>query len=473
MRLTIIYPAVGHRLGENYVGTWQLEPLAPAIIAGLTPQEIEIEFYDDRTEKIPYDRPTDLVVITAIQTTSARRAYQIASLYRQRQIPVVMGGFHVTLMPEEASDYAEAIVIGEAEGLWSNVIEDFQNGCLRRVYKRNSRPKLGGFQVDRSIFKGKPYLPLAFVEVGRGCHFKCDFCSIQTAFGNSQSRRPHGEALAELKKIKKPLIVFCDDNITSNLERAKAFFKELIPLKIRWVSQCSINAAHDEEFLELLKASGCQGLLIGFESIHPDNLKRMEKGFNLMNGGYEVAVKNLHRHGIRIYGMFLVGYDEDSAETIQAAMDFATKHKFYAIAFNHLTPFPGTALYDRMKAEGRLLFDRWWLDPNYRYGSIPFEPKKTPREELEQLAHAARVKFFSLPSILKRMNFGVNCTDGLMTLSFFALNIFSHPGIRRRRNYPLGDEAYNGELIKAVHSQPFGLDPIEALEWTTACDRAS
>ena len=140
---------------------------------------------------------------------------------------------------------------------------------------------------DRSIFAGKRYLPVGLVEAGRGCHFRCEFCAIQSYFGNTQTRRPTDEILEEVRRVKKPLIFFVDDNITSNMDQAKEFFRALIPLKVRWVSQASINAAHDEEFLQLIKASGCQGLLIGFETLNEENLRRMRKGFNLMNGGYE------------------------------------------------------------------------------------------------------------------------------------------------------------------------------------------
>jgi radical SAM superfamily enzyme YgiQ (UPF0313 family) len=169
--------------------------------------------------------------------------------------------------------------------------------------------------------------------------------------------------------MKKPLYFFVDDNITSNLDQAKELYRQLIPLKIRWVSQASINVAHDEELLKLLKASGCQGLLIGFESLNPTNLKKMHKSFNTMKGGYEVALENLRRHGMRLYVTFILGYDGDSYESLHEVVQFAERHRFYIVAFNHLTPFPGTPLYDRLKDEGRLLFDKWWLDPNYRYGS--------------------------------------------------------------------------------------------------------
>src|SRR6185295_8335221 len=177
----------------------------------------------------------------------------------------------------------------------------------------------------------------------------------------------------QLKDTKK-LFFFVDDNITSNLAQAKEFFRALVPLRIRWVSQASINAAHDGEFLELLARSGCQGVLIGFESLNPANLKDMNKSFNTMRGGFEQALANLRQHHIRVYGTFIFGYDRDTPESFGDTVAFAKEHALYIAAFNHLTPFPGTPLYRRLQDQRRLRFDAWWLDSEYRYNALPFVP---------------------------------------------------------------------------------------------------
>ena len=469
MKLTIVHPCVGRRIGEPYIRTWQMEPLAPATLAGLTPPGVEVAFYDDRLEAIPYDEPTDLVALS-VETYTAKRSYQIASEYRRRGVPVVMGGFHPTLVPEEASEYAEAIVVGEAEGLWPRVVEDFRRGTPRRAYAQAHRPPLRGLRPDRLIFAGKRYLPIGLVEAGRGCHFRCEFCAIQSYFGSTQTRRPTEEILAELAEVKragKKLVFFVDDNITSNMRQAKEFFRALIPLKIRWVSQASINAAHDEEFLRLIKASGCQGLLIGFESLNPENLKRMHKGFNTMKGGYDAALANLRRHRIRLYITFILGYDDDGSDTFRETLAFAMKHRFYIVAFNHLTPFPGTPLYDRLKREGRLLHDPWWLHPDYRYGMVPFVPRGMTAEQVEQRCVEARAAFYSLPSIVRRsLDFQVNGDNFLMWSNFFLINWMMRREVRQRRGYPLGDEAYTAPLLKAVHSEPLDLAPLDGAAGT-------
>jgi radical SAM superfamily enzyme YgiQ (UPF0313 family) len=451
MRLTLVHPAIGRRRGQPYIRTWQMEPLAPATLAGLTPRDsdTEIRFYDDRTEAIPFDEPTDLVALS-VETYTAKRSYQIASEFRRRNVPVVMGGFHPTLVPDEAAEYAESIVLGEAEGLWPTVIEDFRNGRLRPEYRAARRPSLSGLRPDRTIFAGKRYLPVGLVEAGRGCHFRCEFCAIQSYFSNTQTRRPIEEIIEEIKRIRKPLIFFVDDNITSNMDEAKAFFRALIPLKIRWVSQASINAAHDEEFLRLIKASGCQGLLIGFETLNPENLRKMRKSFNLMGGGYERALANLRRHEIRLYVTFILGYDDDNGDTLEQTLAFAERHRFYIVAFNHLTPFPGTPLYDRLQTEGRLLYDRWWLDPAYRYGMVPFTPKGMSAQDVETRCIEARQRFYGLRSIFRRsLDFKVNSSSWFMWTHFFSINLLFRSEVLQRKDFPLGDEACDAPLLKA------------------------
>lgn len=450
MRLTLIHPCIGRKPGQKYIRTWQMEALPAATLAGLTPKDIEVKFYDDRMEVIPFDEPTDLVAIS-VETYTAKRAYQIASEYRKRKVPVVMGGFHATLCPDEVAEYAEAVVCGEAELLWPRVLDDARHGRLGKFYRQEGRPSLTRLKPDRSIFRGKRYLPVGLVEAGRGCHFKCDFCAVQTVFNASQTRRPADAILAEIAAMRhdRKLFFFVDDNITSNMDEAKAFFRALAPLKIRWVSQSSINAAHDEEFLALLKASGCQGVLIGFESLNPANLKSMNKSFNTMRGGYVKALENLRRHHIRVYGTFIFGYDLDTPESFQATVDFAREQSMYIAAFNHLTPFPGTPLYARLKAEGRLLYERWWLDDRYSYNRIPFQPRGMSPEILQQRCLAARREFYSWPSILQRGVRRVNRSDWFMWRNFYLINALHRNDVSLRDHYPLGDESWQGTLLSA------------------------
>jgi radical SAM superfamily enzyme YgiQ (UPF0313 family) len=450
MKLTIIHPCIGRKPGQKYIRTWQMESLPAATLAGLTPKDVEVRFYDDRMETIPFDETADLVAIS-VETYTAKRAYQIASEYRQRRVPVVMGGFHATLCPDEVARYAEAVVCGEAEQLWPHVIEDARHGRLEKFYRQAARPTLAGLKPDRSIFRGKRYLPIGLIEAGRGCHFKCDFCAVQTVFKSTQTRRPVADIIEEIKPLtrERKLFFFVDDNITSNLEQAKEFFRALIPLEIRWVSQSSINAAHDEEFLELLVRSGCQGVLIGFESLNPANLKDMNKAFNTMRGGFEKALANLRKHRVRVYGTFIFGYDRDTPESFAETVEFAREHSLYITAFNHLTPFPGTPLYKRLQDEGRLLYENWWLDDRYSYNRIPFQPRGMTPELLQRNCLAARREFYSWPSIAQRGFASVNRSNWFMWRNFYLINALHRNDVSLRDHYPLGDEAWQGQLLTA------------------------
>jgi radical SAM superfamily enzyme YgiQ (UPF0313 family) len=383
MKITLVHPCIGRRVGQPYIRTWQMEPLPPAVMAGLTPRDVDVAFYDDRMETINYDEPH--------RPGGAERGdvHRPAGLPdRQRIPPQERAGGHGRLPRQPVPGRAIAVRrrSGDRRGgeLVGTGAGGRRAGDAPAVLQIAAAAEPGGLRPDRSIYAGKRYLPIGLVEAGRGCHFVCDFCAVQTIFNHTQTRRPPGDILEELGRLRdKPLIFFVDDNITSNMAQAKEFFRALIPLKLKWVSQASINAAHDEEFLELIVRSGCQGLLIGFESLNPANLKKMNKGFNTMQGGFETALANLRRHNIRLYITFIFGYDEDTEASFSETVAFALKHKFYIGAFNHLTPFPGTPLYKSLEAQGRLLYHPWWLDERYSYNRIPFQPVHMSPERLQ------------------------------------------------------------------------------------------
>ena len=447
MRLTLIHPAIGHRAGESYIRTWQMEPLPIAALTGLTPPDVELAFHDDRMEAIPFDAPTDAVAIP-VETYTAARAYQIASEYRRRGVPVVMGGFHATLATEEVSRHAEAVVTGEAEGVWGEVVDDLRHGTLRHLYSGEPRP-LSEVRHDRRLFRGKRYLPIGLVETGRGCPFPCEFCAVQTFYSRSYRSRPVGDVIAEISAIapEKRLFFFVDDNFAGDRKAGKPLLAELARLRIRWITQMSIDAAHDEEFLADLRRAGCAGVLIGFESLDQANLGLMNKRFNTMGGGFRTALANLRRHRIFVYGTFIFGYEHDTPASFDAAVDFATEEGMYIAAFNHLTPFPGTPLYRRLDSERRLRFDAWWLDPEYRYNALPFVPKSLTAEEVTQGCIAARRRFYGWRSIARRST--QHWRDAYVYRNFFLVNAMHRREISQRDGYPLGDETWQGELLEA------------------------
>jgi len=450
VKLTLIHPAIGRFAGDRrYIRSWQMEPLPTAVVAALTPRDVEVVFHDDRVEEIPFDAPTDLVALS-VETYTATRSYQIASEYRRRGVPVILGGFHATLAPDEVARFGDAVVLGEAETLWPQVIDDFRHGRLEAVYRAAERPSLAGATPRREIFRGKRYLPVRLIETGRGCRFRCDFCAVQSYYGATYTRRPTDEILAEIQAQRRGarLFFFVDDNMTADLKQAKEFFRALAPLKIRWVSQASINAARDPELVELMARSGCRGLLIGFESLDPDALAAVNKAWNTAGGGYEEPLANLRRHRICIYATFLFGGDRDTPQSFRDALDFAREHAFYIAAFNHLTPFPGTPLYRRLEEEGRLLYHPWWRDPSYRYNRIPFQPKEMSAEEVQRRCIEARQEFYSLPSVARRFVDPVNRPDFFMLRNFWPINLMIRGEVHQRDALPLGDQDWRGSLLE-------------------------
>ena len=447
MKLTLIHPCIGRRVGQPYIRSWQMEPLAPAVLSALTPGEIRRVFYNDSLEPIPYDEPTDLVAMN-VEAYTAKRAYQIASEYRKRSVPVVMGGVHATLCPEDVAQYAEAVVVGEAEEIWATVLADAQRGALQTFYRAEGRPAHLHAHPDRSIFGSQKTLPLGLVETGRGCHFRCEFCSVQSAYQHTYACHAIEDVVEEIKKQHRAIYFFVDDNISANMEHVKALLRAIIPLRIKWAGQCSINAAADEEFVQLLGASGCNGILIGFESLNPNNLKAMNKGANLIQGAYERGLANLRKYRIRIYATFIFGYDEDDETSFETTFKFAMQQKFYLAAFNHLIPFPGTPFYRRMEEEQRLRYEKWWLDDAYRFNMVPYRPKNMSPEQLQAGCLATRRKYFNLRHVLQRSFDPVNSSPLTLWPAFFAINGIFHKEVEQRNLFPLGDEGWRGELIK-------------------------
>ncbi|MEW6009346.1 MAG: radical SAM protein [Candidatus Omnitrophota bacterium] len=365
MRITLIKPHLVSGYQRKYIPSDLMQPLTIAVLAGLTPAQHEIVFYDDRLEPISFDEPTDLVAIT-VETYTAKRSYEIAAEFRRRSIPVVMGGFHPTLIPEEAIEYADSVVIGEAEGIWEQVLTDAQSKQLKRFYqsrqrpslcnikprrdifKSRQRPSLCNIKPRRDIFKGKKYLPLNLVEFSRGCRYNCDFCAVSAFYRQTNNCRPVEEVIREVESLDDKIVFFVDDNIVANRSAAKELFRRLIPLKKKWIGQCSIQIAEDEGLLKLVARSGCRGMLIGIESLIKENLSRMNKLWNYQGKDYHALLKKIRDFGIKVYATFVLGYDGDSKDSFKKNLEFAIKQKFFLAAFNHLVPFPGTPLYQNL-----------------------------------------------------------------------------------------------------------------------------
>jgi radical SAM superfamily enzyme YgiQ (UPF0313 family) len=401
MKVTLIQPSIGRVNGRKVNRKRVIESLSIATLAGLTPEDVEREFFDERLEDIDFDTKTDLVGITT-ETLNAKRAYEISAEFRKRGVPVVLGGFHPSLVPGEAGKHADAIVVGQAENSWKTVIQDRKNARLQKVYDGESPPGFGETFPDRSVFQGKKYLPVQLVEFGRGCSFRCDFCSVHNFFGDRYTTRPLDTFITEIRRSGRKNILFVDDNLFSERKKLELICRELTALGVNWVGQASISITNDEAALDRIVESGCKGLLIGFESIHPDNLRQMNKRFNGGIEKYQESIRKLKARHLKIYGSFVIGYDHETRQSIQETVEFAIDQKLTIATFYPLTPFPGTGLYERLKKENRLIREDWWLDPEARYGNIFFRPRNMPADELADLCIQARKKFYGPRSLVSR-----------------------------------------------------------------------
>ena len=436
MKVTFVLPAIGKKPGKKYIGTWKMEPLTIAVLKALTPPEVETELFDDRIELIDYNTPTDLVCIT-IETYTAKRGYKIAAKFRERGIPVVIGGYHATLCPEECEEYCDSVIVGNAETVWLEMLEDARRGALKKIYRGGTAEY--DIQPDKSIFTGKKYLPVSLVETGRGCIHSCDFCSISKFYCSNYYARSHELIADDISRSPHKYFFLVDDNLVADHQNAMKLFERIEPLKIKWAGQGTLSMAKNPELLKAMKKSGCEIILIGFESLNNDNLRQMNKSFNYAMGERDELVKRVHDAGIGIYATFVFGYDNDDERTVSDALEFAKKHNFYTAAFNHLLPFPNTALYHRLKEDNRLIYDKWWLAEDYHYGELSFHPKMISAEKLSILCRNARKEFSSPKTVLSRGFASLGRTSPRVWSLFWAMNLRLGEEIDQKMYVPIGE----------------------------------
>jgi radical SAM superfamily enzyme YgiQ (UPF0313 family) len=435
MKITLIRPNMGRRKGQDYKDLGSMEPYALAVLAGVIPKDIEVRMYDDRLDEIDYDEKTDLVAMT-VETFTAKRAYAISGQFRDRGVPVVMGGFHPSLIPEEAKEHADSVVVGEAEPVFNTILDDFKNGRLKPLYNPGFQCDLSGYRANRDIFKGKRYLPITLTHFSRGCPYSCSYCPDAVLYGGRIRFRRIEDVIADIEGQENSLVFFVDNNITHNKEKLKTFLKAIIPLKISWISQADINVAQDVDLLKLMVKSGCFGLVLGFETLSAENLRQMHKTPNIpLLSRYDMLVKRIHDHGIGIWAAFLLGYDYDTKDTTKRVLDFALKHKFFFSAFNQLIPYYGTPIYNFLKQEKRLLFEKWWLDDNYRFNQAAFMPKNMSAQELSQECLKARLTFNSYSNILRRAtNINANIRNWHKLAVFFRYTYLFKKEIKNKQD---------------------------------------
>ncbi|MFW6115147.1 MAG: B12-binding domain-containing radical SAM protein [Thermodesulfobacteriota bacterium] len=378
-------------------------PLNLCMIAAYTPEDIEVSIADECVKPIDFNNNVDLVGLTAY-TNSAPRAYQIADAFRRRNVPVVMGGIHASTLHEEALEHCDSVVVGEAEGAWQRVIRDFQNGHLKKLYQNDQLVSLADLpKPRRDLLNPEDYVTINTVQTTRGCPHNCSFCSVTRFNGRTYRFRPIHEVVEEIESLPSRNVFIIDDNIFSNRERTKALFEALVPLGIRWGSQCTISIARDPEMLELAARSGCIGMAIGLESFSRESLEGAHKRFNDPDRFYQdIAV--IKSYGIFIWGSFVLGFDEDDEAGLEKTIAMARSSKLDFACFNFLTPLPGTAIYDRFKREDRLESENW---AEYNMANLVFRPIKVTGELLGQQVRKAWLEFYALKALFHRLGLSV------------------------------------------------------------------
>lgn len=376
------------------------------LLAALTPPGHKITLVEEAFAPDDISQDVDLVGITVL-TELALRAYHIADIYRQKGVKVVMGGIHPTVLPEEALRHADAVVVGEAEGVWPQLVADAAAGQMQRIYRAGKMTDLKGLpKPARELCpeaKYKSYNPIPIpigVETSRGCPHDCEFCCIGSTLGKQYRVRSVQEVIAEIESIDSPHLFFVDDALGLNRKVAKELFTEMIPLKRRWLAQGTVSLAEDRELLSLMKRSGCLGLLIGFESIQKTTQDEVMKIRNLKIDFYE-AMRRFHGEGFGILGSFVFGFDFENKDVFEQTYEFIMKSYMDVVQLRILTPYPGTRLYERLLKDGRLFEHDWWLQ-GHPPDTVLYQPMGMTVDELISGYAGLNKQTYSAGAIMKR-----------------------------------------------------------------------
>jgi radical SAM superfamily enzyme YgiQ (UPF0313 family) len=384
MKIQLLSPAGDiHRNGSGiFKRSLRYAPLTLTTLAALVPEDLnaDVTIQDEGVEPLNLDFSADLVGITAI-TGTALRAYQVADELRARGNTVVLGGVHPTLLPDEAAEHADSIVTGYAERAWPELLRDFAAGRLKNRYHFPTGRELKGLPIARrDLLKKKRYATINSIEATRGCPHKCEFCVVPTAWHGIYAHRPVNEVIAELETFSGRHALFIDLSPVEDVQYAKALYRAMIPLRIRWLGLATTRLAEDLELLALAAKSGCKGVLIGFESVSQDTLDGTQKHFHAADR-YCEYVRRLHDHGIGLQACFVFGFDDEDESVFERTVEFVDRTKIDLPRYAVATPFPGTALYQRLERQGRLLHRNWSL---YDVEHVVFQPMRMSPERLQE-----------------------------------------------------------------------------------------
>ncbi len=400
MRLLLVFPkSESGYWGKVRHGKAGIVSLGLPTVAALTSAGWDVTIHDVRVTPVDYDAKVDLVGVTGY-TAEIPSAYAIADEFRKRGVPVVLGGVHVSAMPDEALQHADAIMIGEAEEMWKQLLMDFESGSMKTIYHSDKLCTMKEMKIpQRGLLNKGMYTTFYTIQATRGCPYDCDYCAVTGVFGRKFRTRPVAEVLDEIRAFDSRDFLFADDNICGQPEYAKELFTALIPMKKKWGGQTSITFARDDELLRLYAKSGGRYAFIGLESLRQDNLKAVNKQWCKAED-YETAISRIHRAGINIIGSFILGLDNDDPSVFRHTLDFVLKTRIAAAQYHILTPFPGTRLYDRLEKDKRIVERDW---SKYHTSDVVFQPVGMTAEQLQDGYDWIFRQTYTIPNILKRV----------------------------------------------------------------------
>jgi radical SAM superfamily enzyme YgiQ (UPF0313 family) len=402
------------------------------MLAAVTPRDVELKLILETVQDIPYDEHWDLVGLTGMGSGVAR-AWQIADAFRMRGTTVVLGGIGSSLgQPEWSLEHVDSLVIGEAEEIWPQVLDDFAGGRLNKIYRMERRPPIESLPVPRYDVMPRSRLGLwRPVQATRGCPFSCSFCSVTAFFGSSYRKRPVDQVIRDVRAAKRSgsrYIAFIDDNIGASFNYCMQLWEALIPEKIIWIGQCSLHIADRPDMLKLARRSGCRLLSFGIESTSPQSLKTVDKERNQPQR-YRDAIERIRKHGIDVSTEMIIGLDGDDASVFQKTYDFIIENRISTPRIHILTPCPGTRLYDQFEKEGRIVSQDFG---HYSGGRVVYQPLKIDPLELQKGYWDLYEKLFTWSTILRRAGRNRARLDPYMRAFVLGVNVHYRNHIHRR-----------------------------------------